>query len=514
MGKRNLVRNLDALDAPEPYDVCIIGSGPAGTILGTQLVKAGQRVVMLESGNSLVDWLTDPRLKQLAEYQFSGDTDYPLTRTSARLVGGNSNFWTGRSDRFQPSDFEDHPYTPPNSPWPISYDDLEPYYERAEHTFRVRGGPFSEHMPPRKNPLPLPPSPDITSLKELMKPAGVVVDDSPTATPTKAFRFFKVNKEILPEYLASPNATLVSGVVITRLQHEPDGTVTGALCKTFDGVEKIARAKRYVLACGGIQNPRILLLSRSEAFPNGLGNSHDRVGRGFNEHPAVNIYTKIRHNRYTIFPKHKIGRTQQYYERFRAQGLGSVVPVIIQSYLFPHHLVDYKPVDIPKHFFKILSRTVKATLYMGCLIEQRIQDSNRVTLSGERNDVFGDPIAHLQYSYHPDDLKLLQCAREMLHGIFDKLNATDRKEIQVTFSRHHQGTCRMGDNPATSVVDRNLKLHDSPNLYIPGVETIVTGAAVPPTLTLAALTHRLGDHLIELHQEARKPVEIAASAAV
>ncbi len=509
--KRKLVQNLGALDAPEPYGVCSVGSGPAGVILGTQLVEAGQRVVMLESGNSVVDWFLDPRLKKLAEYEFTGDTNYPLTRTSARVVGGNSNFWTGRCDRFQPSDFQPHPYTPPENPWPIDYEDLRPYYARAEQTFRVRGGDLSDHMPPRKQDLPLPPKPDISALKKLMAQAEVVVDDSPTATPRKALRFFRVNKEILPEYLASPNGHLVSGVVVTRLEHDPDGTVTGARCRTFDGQEKVARAKRYVIACGGIQNPRILLLSKSEAFPHGLGNSHDRVGRGFNEHPAVNIYTKIPHNRYTIFPKHKIGRTQQYYERFREQGLGSIVPVVIQSYMFPHHLVDYKLADLPKHFFKILSRTVKATLYMGCLVEQRIQDSNRVALSENRVDAFGDPIAHLQYSFHPDDLKLLQCARELLHGVFDQLGATDRHEIQVTFSRHHQGTCRMGDNPATSVVDRNLRVHDSPNLYIPGCETLVTGAAVPPTLTLAALSHRLGDHLIELHREAERPLEVATT---
>jgi glucose dehydrogenase len=176
-------RNLGALGAAEPYDVCIVGSGPAGTVLGTRLVEAGVRTIILESGGSIFDWLFNRRLKELAAYEFTGDTSYPLTRTSARAIGGNSNFWTGRSDRFHPSDFEPPPYTPPDNPWPIRYRDLAPYYDQAERTLRVRGGPFSEHMPPRDAPLALPAKPDISALKELMRPAGVGGVGTPPPPP-------------------------------------------------------------------------------------------------------------------------------------------------------------------------------------------------------------------------------------------------------------------------------------------------------------------------------------------
>jgi choline dehydrogenase-like flavoprotein len=156
--------SLAPLDATEPYDVCIVGSGPAGTVLANALAGRGVRVLMLESGRGLRAWLTDPRLRSLARYEFSGDTDYPLTRTTSRVLGGNSNFWTGRCERFHPSDFDRHGYTPPENPWPITYADLDPYYDQAERLLRVRGGPRSEFAPPRKGPLPLPPSPDIAFL--------------------------------------------------------------------------------------------------------------------------------------------------------------------------------------------------------------------------------------------------------------------------------------------------------------------------------------------------------------
>ncbi|HET9726569.1 MAG TPA: FAD-dependent monooxygenase, partial [Gemmatimonadales bacterium] len=124
--------SLAPLDATEPYDVCIVGSGPAGTVLGGALVGRGARVLILESGRDLKAWFTDRRIRSLARYDFSGDTDYPLSRTTSRVLGGNFNFWTGRCERFHPSDFERHAYTPPENPWPITYADLDSYYDEAE----------------------------------------------------------------------------------------------------------------------------------------------------------------------------------------------------------------------------------------------------------------------------------------------------------------------------------------------------------------------------------------------
>jgi choline dehydrogenase-like flavoprotein len=283
-------------------------------------LRQGLRTIIVESGGSLLDWLFNRRLRELAAYEFEGDTDYPLTRTSVRAVGGCSNFWTGRCDRLQPSDFEPHPYTPSDNPWPIRYQDVAPFYDKAEATLRVRGGRQSTHMLPRDAPLPLPAKPEITALRELMRPADLDLDDPPTATPQRWIRVFRVSRELLPRFLASPHGTLVSGVVVTRLLHDDRGGIIGARCRTLDGADTILRARSYVLACGGIQTPRLLRLSRSSMFPDGIGNHYDRVGRGFNEHPAVNIYAKMPHNRHTMVPRHKIGRTRQFYESFAPKG--------------------------------------------------------------------------------------------------------------------------------------------------------------------------------------------------
>jgi choline dehydrogenase-like flavoprotein len=486
---------LAPLDAAEPYDVCIVGSGPAGTLLGSALASRGARVLLLESGRGLIGWLTDQRIRSLARYEFSGDTDYPRSRTTSRLVGGNSNFWTGRCERFHPSDFEPHAYTPPENPWPIGYADLDPYYDQAERLLRVRGGPRSEFSPPRKNPLPLPPSPDISFLKQLGGRLGVAFEESATATPTKTHRIFNVQREILPTFFASGRCAMVTGATVTRLLAGPDRRITGVEVKAFDGTTKIARARHFVVSCGGIESPRMLLLSKSEQFPNGIGNAHDMVGRGFNEHPNVSFTATIPHSWGTIVPTNKVARTHQYYSAFRGEGLGSVYPVIRQAWVLPNHIATFRLSNIPRTVVNGLGRIARAPLFVGAGVEMKISLANRVTLSQSQTDRFGNPIAHLIMSYSDEDRRLLDRARGVLLAWLPRLGARGVHELEVAWSRHHQGACRMGRSPAASVVDADLKVHESPNLYVCGSEVFVTGGAMQPSLTIAALALRLADHL-------------------
>jgi choline dehydrogenase-like flavoprotein len=487
--------SLAPLDAAEPYDICIVGSGPAGTVLGGALVERGARVLILESGRDLHAWFTDRRIRSLARYDFSGDTDYPLSRTTSRVLGGNSNFWTGRCERFHPTDFERHAYTPPENPWPITYADLDSYYDQAERLLRVRGGPRSEFAPPRRGPLPLPPSADISYLKGLGARLGVTFEESATATPTKTIRIFNVQREILPAFLTSGQATLVTGATVTRLLAGPDGCIAGAEVKGFDGTTKVARARYFVVSCGGIESPRLLLLSTSERFPNGVGNTHDMVGRGFNEHPNVSFTGTLPHSWGTIVPTNKIARTHQFYSSFREEGLGSVFPVIRQAWVLPNHIAKFRLANLPRTFASGLGRVFRAPLFVGAGTEMTISPANRVTLSRSRTDLFGSPIAHLIMNYSEADRRLLDRARGLLRGWLSGLKVANVRELEVAWSRHHQGACRMGRSPATSVVDADLRVHETPNLYVCGSEVFVTGGAMQPSLTIVALALRLADHL-------------------
>ncbi|HXV75514.1 MAG TPA: GMC family oxidoreductase [Candidatus Polarisedimenticolaceae bacterium] len=490
---------FSALKGPEPFDACVIGSGFAGIVVAKGLVERGARTLLLESGQGMLNWLLDKRLHELAAYEFSGDTDYPLKRTKARIVGGNSNFWTGRAERFHPSDFADHPYLP--SPWPIGYDELEPYYVRAERTLRVRAADFSEFAAPRSENPAVPPRPNISDLRAILARAGVTLDYSATATPRRAFRFFRMNHEVLPEVRRNPRLTLVSNATVTRLLVEPDGLVGGAEVRALDRTTKVARAKVFVVCCGGFESPRLLLLSRSESFPNGIGNRFDRVGRGFNEHASVNFYGAMTHRRGTVLPRHKIGRSHQFYERYRNEGLGALLLNAIQSWVFPNHLLKFRLVDMPRYAAFLAKRVIRPELYLGTTIEMTVEDSNRITLSDRMTDHFGNPLAHMIFNYSTQDRLLMERSRELVREIYSKLGISEIREGPDNFSMHHQGTCRMGDDPKVSVVDRDLRVHESPNLYVCGAENLVSGSAVPPTLTLVALAHRLADHLGEaLHR--------------
>ena len=489
--------DLNSLAAAEPFDVCIIGSGFTGTILGARLAEKGVRTLILESGKNLADWFLNSRIKKLADNRSTGDCEYPTVRTKARAIGGNSNFWTGRCERFHPSDFSANPYTPEGNPWPFTYEEIEPYYERAERTLRVRGGELSELAPPRSNPLPLPARLSIESLKKLAASLGTKLDNSPTATPENSLKTFRVSKEILPRFLEASNGYLVTETTVTRLVPDSDGNIVGAEVRTMDGGKKEVKAKIFVVACGGIESPRLLLLSRSEQFPNGIGNGHDRVGRCFNEHPGVNFYGRVKHRLDTLYPCYRLGRTHQYYDDFRSDGLGSVLPVFIQSWAFPNHLMTPKVWEIPGQLLNTLSRLIVPEFYIGATIEMLPVDSNRVMLDESLVDECGNPLAHLDLNFSQQDLQTLDRTRTLIRGIFEKMGAKNLREGEVTWSRHHIGTCMMGEDPRTSVVDPQLRVHECSNLFVCGAETFVPGAASPPVLTITALTHRLADHLIE-----------------
>lgn len=490
-------RDLSALNTPGGFDVCIIGSGPAGTFLGTTLARRGIRTLILESGEGLASWLTNKRLKSLAEYEYTGNTNYPLNRTTSRLLGGNSNFWTGRCERLHPSDFKPHPYTPQDNPWPIDYSDLDSYYDAAEKMLRVRGGPRTRFAPPRRQPLPLPGSPDVSFLKDLCAKFGVEVEDSATATPTKTLRLFNVQKEILPEFIRGKFGTVITGATVTRLVAGNDKQIASAEIKTLDGRSGTVRARLFVVSCGGFESPRLLLLSASEAFPNGVGNAHDMVGRGFNEHPNVGFYAGIPHSWQTLMPTNKIVRTHQFYQTYRSEGLGALIPAFRQAWLLPNHILPFRLANVPRNMLSVMSRLVRAAFYVGAGAEMKISLDNRIALSKTRVDVFGRPTAHLIFNFSDEDLALLDKARALIGGWLVQIGATGVREAEVAWSRHHQGACRMGDNPRTSVVDKHLKVHESPNLYVCGSEVFSTGGAMQPSLSIAALSLRLADHLTQ-----------------
>ena len=153
------VKQLGDLDETDSYDVCVVGSGPAGALLATGLVRRGFKTLILESGPAPRPAAADPTFSKLDAYSSSGKI-YPVRSSRFRGAGGTSNLWTGSCTRFLPLDLEPNAYTSPDAPWPISYADLGPFYQRAEAELRVRGVETTSLGAPRTTPYPLPFQPD------------------------------------------------------------------------------------------------------------------------------------------------------------------------------------------------------------------------------------------------------------------------------------------------------------------------------------------------------------------
>src|SRR5690606_28863689 len=207
-----LVCNFDALDSVEPYDVCVIGAGLAGSVLGLRLVRAGLRVLMIDSAS--LRGLRAPRPRRC---EISGDTRYAAVAAKP---------WDGACERLERSDLRAHPYDDRSNPWPFGYADLEPHYRAAEQLLRVRG-PSSRpnrSLPGRERRRAE------RKLETLIRQRGMEVRGVALATPGGNERRFLPVRELLPELVVARTGTLVTGATVARLVADDNGRVVGALC--------------------------------------------------------------------------------------------------------------------------------------------------------------------------------------------------------------------------------------------------------------------------------------------
>ena len=472
--------SLAQLAANESFDVCIVGSGIAGAILGTSLSEAGYSTIVLESG-------FHPRSPQQARIgplevmDADGTLDYPALSTRLRALGGTTNIWTGNCYRFHPLDLDSNPYAESVGPWPIRYSEIEPWYGRAEETLHVRGGVYARYSPPRSNELSpyIAARPRLEELSALVGRAGIELEAFPVSQNENGDRDpVRSLKSILPGYAASARAKLVSGATVTRLDTADSGEVVGARARDLGGTQRVVRAGLYIIAAGAIESARLLLLSSSARAPNGLGNRHGFVGRGFMEHVARHVSMQIPGRRAEVSRR---ARCYQFHEEFVRRGLGGMWFTVRQQ--------DEKPDQ----------------LFLDYDVALSISEANRVTLSSRSKDAFGSPAPALSFSLAPADEHAYSEARRTITRLCRDFGAVHiRDEPGHEFAHHHMGTCRMGADPETSVVDADLRIHDCPNTYVLSSGVFASSGAGHPTLLVVALAHRLADRLVALRQGTRK----------
>lgn len=477
-------------------EVCIVGSGPAGTILGLELVRRGIGTLILESGPAQGG---NPRFADLDRFTNVGPIDYPLNGSRLRAVGGTSH-WTGHCPRLRESDFVSATRYGFGEDWPISYADIEPYYCRAEAALDVAGSSDARYFPPRSKPLPYQPSAAMPA--DLMRDAlslartGRWFESIPISQTGGVGPPVRMQDNYLPEFKRR-GGQLVPDATVARLETDQSGTrVTAAHFNRIDGSPGIARAAMFVLACGAIDTPRLLLLSRGPQHPGGLGNASGLVGKRFMEHPLIFAEGDGALNRYAYDHAFGLAISQQDHDEFKRDGAGGVCWYVSTWAQRPAEIA-FRSGSYGRELLEQIRREFRPHVTFCVTVEQVPSSTNFVDLDPEVADCLGNPVPRLNYGFTPldDDGHARARARvqSMAHSL-ELRKVTLRPNIR--WGNHLMGTCRMGLDPRSSVVTSDLRVHGVENLYLSGASVFVTSGTANPTLTIAALTLRLADHLL------------------
>lgn len=534
---------------PEPVDVVIVGSGAGGATAAKVLCEAGLRVVALERG----PWLTpqhasgdelkilnrnylwqDPKLKPRT-YRANDSENATVTNFSAtpQVVGGGTTHWGGMVPRMTENDFRLrtlHGDVEGASlvDWPISYDDLEPYYSRVEWEFGTSGlaganrreGWRSRGYPTKPAPLSQIGRKFATAMDKMghstfPMPQGMVTEPYRGRQPFTENGFWQQYADpgtgksstlitFIPDALATGRFELRPDCYVREVLVGKDGRATGVLYQDEDGTEYVQEAKAVVVAAGGIETPRLLLMSQSDQFPDGLANSSGQVGRNATFHQysfSVGLFDKELHDPLFGWSGHYMNLCSfDFYETDESRGhlLGSLIfPSMLGhpiNWSFPGRPTwGQAAKDADRDFFN-------HSMKIGILLHDLPVESNRVDLDPDVTDAWGLPAARITHTPHPNDYAQERWQVAKNGEILEAAGAS--QVIPVNMERitgntsHELGTVRMGDDPATSVVDKYCRAHDVPNLYVFDASIFPTATGINPALTIMANTWRCVDHML------------------
>ena len=546
----------------EDFDVCVIGTGAGGGVLIDQLTAAGFRVVALQRGPHLhtKDFVDDDELKVIwRDELFSPDqletwrldenspTETGQFNMIAHCVGGTMLHWETWSWRFRPDEFrvlsEEGPVEGASlADWPIDYEELEPYYERAEWDFGVSGdaraNPFGA---PMRRGYPNPPHPDRTGslrIKEGARKLGYHPFPTPLAANSRPYggrpvciyggtcggygcpigakgTTFAVS---LPRAQGTGLLDLRPNSLAFEITVGRDGRARSVRYIEQNRREEREVFARHIFVCGNaVGTPHLLLLSKSGSFPDGLANSSGLVGRNLTFHlfTVANFVFDEGSRSFTGLGSHAAIDDLHASDPRRGFIRGGVIGD--ESYVVKQPLLHalwgasgYPGSDRAwgagfKDFLRTYSRTA-SLLLVG---EDLPMESNRVDLDPEVKDAYGLPVVRITHRQHPNDLAMSRWYANRLLEIGEAAGAIERW-ISLSFteegqarkgSSHLHGTCRMGEDPARSVVDRWCRSHDVPNLWIADGSVFPTSGGYNPTLTILANAYRVADYFVT---EARK----------
>ena len=511
-------------------EVCIVGAGAAGGVMAFELGRRGVKVVVLESGprhDFSERWQyvrrhlrrEDPwrsRLEDQDRHSVGGKVPYGLTGRRARGVGGSTLHWEGYALRFHAHDFQLRSRHGIADDWPIGYTDLEPYYARAEAALGVAGTPDDPWASPRSSQFPLPAFPFSHSdglFSRACSTLGIGFHHLPQARNSVAYggraqcqacavcavcpTGAKASTDLTHARTAEAtgNVKILTEANVLRLEVDHSGGVGTAVYAHPDRIERRLTAPIFVLAAGAVENVRLLLLSRSPRFPDGLANRSGLIGQRFMSHPSVDVIGRTRENVYPYRIGFSTAMSRQFsVERDRATRGAFLIQFLNSAGLTPGDLAVTSGLTgeaLQRHVQDEFGHRLGVRIYC----EQLPDRSNSITLNDRLRDYFGNPSPHTTYNVGRYERDALEEAKGIGARILREMGATDIRSSALSAASHQIGTHRMGTDPRTSVVDPSLRTHDVPNLYLVGSGAFVTATPSPPTLTIVALAIRAAEHI-------------------
>jgi choline dehydrogenase-like flavoprotein len=500
-------------DPPEVVetDVAVIGSGMGGGSLAYALRDSGVDVLIIEQGDFLPiereNWSFDAvhtrgRYKNSAPWH-DATRGNDFVPGNYHYVGGSTKLYGATLPRFRECDFGEIAHVDGISPaWPIEYADLEPFYAQAEHMFWVHSNKGEDPTDPwRSTDYPFPGIPHegaVARLVESAKKQGLHPFSAPQAVDWRpggrcvlsytcdSFNCMRDAKgdadvaAVRPALsAASKNVRLLTNAEVTRLETDATGREVTAAHIKHDGRRIQVRANKFVVACGAVNTAALLLRSSSQAHPRGLANSSDQVGRNYMAH-VTTFFLAIdpRRKNEAVYQKtigindwYTAGPTNEY-PLGNVQGLGKLRG--------PQAKMGQQRVPMP-----ILDAVTQYTLDLFIQSEDLPLAENRVYLNSSNQ------ICLTRRETNRDaHRELIKRMKKVVRKAGFPVVLT--RSLGVEATSHQCGTARMGDDPATSVVDANLRAHDVDNLWIADSSPFPSSAAVNPAITVAALALRLG----------------------
>jgi choline dehydrogenase-like flavoprotein len=506
------------------YDVIIIGTGAGGGTLAYRLAPSGKRILLLERGDFLrrekQNWETQSVVLE-GRYDNAENWLDPAGREfkpgQHYFVGGNTKFYGAALLRLRREDFGEVRHHGGVSPaWPISYEELEPYYTEAEYLYHVHGNRGEDPTEPwASRPYPFPAvsheariqqlSDDLKKLghQPFMLPVGIMLDEQnphksrcircstcdgfPCLVNAKA----DAHVVCVEPALEHPNVSIMTNAYVSRLETDRSGRAVSRLHVERNGEKMELSADIVVVSCGAINSAALMLRSASDKHPNGLANSSDQVGRNYMSHLNSVLIAISRCENPTIFQK-TLGLNDFY---FASKDWDFPMGHISFVGKFDRNIFAAGAPTVTPGF--TLEYMARHSLDFWLTSEDLPDPANRVTLTRD---------GRIQLHYQPNNLEGHNRLTAKLKSLLKHINCTEHlipmsayigKRMPLAKVAHQNGTMRFGNDSRRSVLDANCKTHDLDNLYVVDGSFFPSSAAVNPGLTIMANALRVGDHLLK-----------------